>query len=639
MAQQFNFDTQGAMAAGYSPQQIQQYISSRAQQGVNLMPTQTATPQPSQPPQPKGNGALDLLPLIGSVAGSFTPLGPIAGGALGGAAGQGAENLLGGGGNVGDVAKQGLLGGLGGIAGKALGFLGGKALDFLGGGLAKGGDAAIASQYNIGRPVARTTIAAPSQPLTKLADYGITNINDVIPKSESINNIISPVVRQAVGQSNPVDTTGVMDLAKNIAANPAIPQGVDNKFVQFVNKGLQDMHGGPNGSLNPLADPSNVYGFIKNIEGKISDLYAGKSPAMLPSADKALVQGYKLLHDELEQRLFTGTDAAGNVIGKGADSIVANGIFTPEQMTAIQNISPKLAQDVSSVSTVGELRHLLEPFTKGSIAARETEAGSHTGLQNIGGMAKGFGKYIQNPLNLIAMPLSSDTVNAAGGNLMRKAGSAIKNSGGGIGMDALAQTAGQSGVRAPLSLLDAQSQQQNPMQAPDVLGASTQASDINQPTGNTQQENLKKILAYSILSRARTPGDLKTAFDVLYPLANKVLSPQQQEVKANAQSGLRALDVVQNAIQNDPYATVKAKIPGLNAQSPYLAATKEVADVLTRLRTGAALNKQEEQFYSSQLPQPMDSPQTVAYKMSIFRDLFNQMAHSEVSASSLPATQ
>ena len=85
----------------------------------------------------KTSSALDLLPLIGAVGGSFIPgAGTIVGGALG--AGLGTllkQGLKGEDFNAGEVAKETVLSGAGGLAGKGLGFVGGKLLGKLGGGL------------------------------------------------------------------------------------------------------------------------------------------------------------------------------------------------------------------------------------------------------------------------------------------------------------------------------------------------------------------------------------------------------------------------------------------------------------------------------------------------------------------------
>lgn len=85
----------------------------------------------------KSSSLLDLLPLVGAVGGSFIPgAGTIVGGALG--AGLGTllkQGLKGDDFDAGEIAKETVLSGVGGVAGKGLGFIGGKALGKLGGSL------------------------------------------------------------------------------------------------------------------------------------------------------------------------------------------------------------------------------------------------------------------------------------------------------------------------------------------------------------------------------------------------------------------------------------------------------------------------------------------------------------------------
>src|SRR5688572_25783186 len=103
-----------AKAAGLSDAQITQYLAQK-------QASQAPAPQPEQ----KGNGFLDLLPLIGGVAGSFIPgAGTIIGGALGAGAGALAKGIFDDkeGIDVLDVGKEALLSGVGGAAFKGLGY-------------------------------------------------------------------------------------------------------------------------------------------------------------------------------------------------------------------------------------------------------------------------------------------------------------------------------------------------------------------------------------------------------------------------------------------------------------------------------------------------------------------------------------
>jgi hypothetical protein len=121
----------------------------------------------------------------------------------------------------------------------------------------------------------------------------------------------------------------------------------------------------------------------------------------------------------------------------------------------------------------------------------------------------------------------------------------------------------------------------------------------------------------------------------------KPLSAEASKVIANANSGIESLDQLAGMIESGgvPKGTL---LPGrslfgglMGAQAgttSYDTAAKNVADVITRLRTGAALTESEEKFYKSQLPAAFDPPETVAQKMAMFRDLFSSIANRTGSA-------
>ena len=113
------------------------------------------------------------------------------------------------------------------------------------------------------------------------------------------------------------------------------------------------------------------------------------------------------------------------------------------------------------------------------------------------------------------------------------------------------------------------------------------------------------------------------------PLTTGQLGVEAQKLRENAQSGLRALDTLQSELSQGKTSTLfKAALPGRLFARTFETAKKETADVITRLRTGAAINANEEKFYMSQLPNVKDltDPGTIEYKINLLRTLFNSMA-------------
>jgi hypothetical protein len=146
-------------------------------------------------------------------------------------------------------------------------------------------------------------------------------------------------------------------------------------------------------------------------------------------------------------------------------------------------------------------------------------------------------------------------------------------------------------------------------------------------------KDLKSLLTPDVLLGGLLSGDLSSGdFTALQSLGvlNKPPTATQQMAANNAQSGLRALQTAKELISNDSGIIGTSKIPllgGLGKAGTYKTAVKEVADVFTRLRTGAALNNQEIDFYGGQLPQVTDSPETIQYKLNLFGNLFNDVAN------------
>jgi hypothetical protein len=626
------FNTQAAKQAGYSDQEIQQYLASK----------QPA--QPAQQPQKPGGSFLDgILPFIGGVGGSLVgaplgPIGAIGGGAIGSGLGDLVRQLLGGHGvDAGSIGKEAAIGGVGGVAGEALSPLirGGINLATKGAaaGLDKAGSGFLSSQYNVPRTIARAT--KMNDTIEELSKYGIHNINDVTPAADIVtgqNGLLSKGVRTAVSGASRVDTTGIGELAKTIAAHPSIAAGQDKKFVDFVTSGLSAMRRGPKGSIVPDSDPASVFDFIQQLEGHAADLTKGKSPALLSSGDKALAKGYKLMADELKDRLYGGVRADGTKVN-GADNAISAGIFTPEELKQLAEVHPQLAMDVLQAKTVKDLRKIQSHFVKGSQLADETHMADQLGFKNIGEQANGVAKLVpsfQDPLAPLRPILGSDAVNANAGKAFKGAAQGVR----GLPTDNISritaamtgQGAGQ-GVGAASSMPD----KAQAMEGDIIPRPTTAPVQADADPEARKQEILKAIIGQLMFSKAKSVGDLKTALDTVSPsgAAPKPPTDQQKRTSANAQSGLRALDNVESILSSDPNAPLKSKIPLVSGRSPYAAASREINDVLTRLRTGAALNQDEQKFYEKQLPQPFDSPATIAYKLSIFRDLFTQLAGSQ----------
>jgi len=113
----------------------------------------------------------------------------------------------------------------------------------------------------------------------------------------------------------------------------------------------------------------------------------------------------------------------------------------------------------------------------------------------------------------------------------------------------------------------------------------------------------------------------------------KPLSAESTKVLENAKSGSRALDTVEK-LSGSLTTRVLAELPFSPGAGEYESAKNEVLDVLTRLRTGAALTADEEKFYKKQLPTITDNDATRKAKIERFRTLFNSISNQIQPSSS-----
>lgn len=120
--------------------------------------------------------------------------------------------------------------------------------------------------------------------------------------------------------------------------------------------------------------------------------------------------------------------------------------------------------------------------------------------------------------------------------------------------------------------------------------------------------------------------------------SEKPLSAEASKTVGNANSGLTSIGQLESIIAGQGGGVSKATlVPGrdlfgnlgsnLLGTAEFDNASKNLADVITRLRTGAALTDQEEAFYKAQLPQAFDSPEVISQKLATFRDLFSSVAN------------
>jgi hypothetical protein len=160
--------------------------------------------------------------------------------------------------------------------------------------------------------------------------------------------------------------------------------------------------------------------------------------------------------------------------------------------------------------------------------------------------------------------------------------------------------------------------------------------DMSGTDGQAQQSGMQQRELAAILTDIQATGGknidkIQTVFSLLNPQP-KPLNSQQQQQQNNALSGLSDIQNIQNMLAKDPSIAVKDSIPGgsvahrLTGTTDYEAAKQNVVDVISRLRSGAAITEGEAKRYMSLLPQAGDSAQSANTKLSRLAELLNGFA-------------
>jgi hypothetical protein len=128
---------------------------------------------------------------------------------------------------------------------------------------------------------------------------------------------------------------------------------------------------------------------------------------------------------------------------------------------------------------------------------------------------------------------------------------------------------------------------------------------------------------------AMVPGATKADL-----LSGKPPSDAQMRTQTSAISGLQSVQEIEKLLQGGITKTqlassrnpVGAFLAGGKAQT-YRNAARNAADVLARLRTGAAINDQELKLYTDFVPGSADDPGSARQKLSTLKLIFNALAN------------
>src|SRR3990167_9103897 len=356
------YNYKAAKAAGLTDEQIQQYLS---------------TKQGEKQQSKQGGGLVDWLPAIGAIGGSFIPgAGTIAGGALGAGAGALLKQSMVGGGPE-DIVKEAALGGAGGVLGKGIGAIAGKVLPKAATQVA--GQTVAKSATGIGEKFAAKTIASnftiPPKlaPQLQLEDSLGQMIKDGIKIPNSMKGY-QTVANQVTGDS------GAITIAQR-SATKQLKTPINYEQPLTDAQGFVGLKGGLSADekLDTLATLRNYF----NNRGYPAPGHISADDA-LDIANQLDKEGYNLLNKginelspnamlEAKGETFIGVaEDLRNQISKGIDSTGVFAKVQAEAVTALEKLSPQIAQRARQATNMSQLRSVAGPYVRINRAAQST---------------------------------------------------------------------------------------------------------------------------------------------------------------------------------------------------------------------------------------------------------------------------
>lgn len=458
-----------------------------------------------------------------------------------------------------------------------------------------------------------------------------------------------------------------VNIGKTLKAE-GIPLGAPSTRSFAVDKKLADYGSQIDGALT---QSNRALG--KGEAQAIADNYL-RQVEKLPGVDDAIRKEAKNYATNFVKQ---AKDVKGTVgFRRGLDKDEISWVKNPDAATSAKQLAASTLRDTlhSTINTLApslkSLNNSYHGLSKAqSYLVKETGRGGKGGLINrvaesgpIQSLESRAGSAMEKVGGMGSAPQTASAVPK--GLLAKVRGNFTK---GNIAKEAVKQTIGGAALlpATDLALGTDLSNDQQPPQDPNAVDPNTLAPEasIGSPTDMSAmpQDNSGDIQTQldGAIKQALANGDTK-GLDNLLKVADyyssqeqaaqkaaqtakgKPLSAEASKVLSNANSGLKSLDQLEGMLSKGgvPKGTL---IPGRGllggvvgntaGTASYDSAARNISDVITRLRTGAALTDQEAAFYNSQLPQAFDSPETIQQKLGTFRDLFESVANRTGSPS------
>lgn len=461
------------------------------------------------------------------------------------------------------------------------------------------------------------------------------------------NGAISGTMRQILGNSPPVDVGNVLKDTETAIGKEGGQLGQlatrgrspANNILASMRNEFQSTMFGNNGSLTGKADANSVFDTIQNLGSRIRTLGTEGTDG----AERRVLQATK---QSLEDKLYN--DA-------GVNDAVKNFKLAPEDIEAIHKnvqdnggttaLAHHITNSIDGATTGKALRSVQQPFVQMSQladAADKVAAGKGV-ISSVDQAAKGTvnGSSVptrdiyysmQNPAmtpflagDILKSGVVSKTL-AKAEPLVNKSQTPVKN--------AISRLAPVATAQASTTPQSTQQSIQSSVSEPTTDSLSQEYPNSTdsqaQQEGTISQQQLLALVA----ADPKNASTYISLYNATKPPASTGSKPTAQNL-ANAQTGLASLQELSGMIQSNPDVVRNAATPGqsiplvggyvTNATGAggYEDAANNVLDAIARIRTGAAMSKNEQKFYQNLLPKAGDSTDTISTKLSQLKNTFN----------------
>jgi hypothetical protein len=456
---------------------------------------------------------------------------------------------------------------------------------------------------------------------------------------------------------------------------------------------MKRLLGGPKGSLDITAHPSDVLDVMKSFEKRIAQK-SGKGSNYRLATDETTNQAnaLRLVNDELQGRLESGADVKDVLTPDLRNKLVSLHPDNPQWQNYIDNKVMK-AKDIKA------LRSAQAPFVNAKKIIDEADINSMT----FGGRAGNAANGIKDALINAGAKVAKGPVARTAANGLKTASKVASN-----GLPALSlpptvsslptglrigakSQIGEGLVSALMGNQSSKSMSDNGFTTPSSSmtlmppNMSTNTSATNQSMNTTPTDmrlnpqmnsdssatpntnnfmgtsyyengNLSSTSPFDLanveaniqklVQSGATDKDIQNYLGIVSTLQDmkaaqaKVsggtsLNSTQQQQANTALSGLDSLQEIASTLQSNPNAAKEAALPGgsltarLTGTGSYKAATANLVDAIGRLRSGGAISADEQKNFMRFIPSAFDDKDTVAYKLSQLNSIFQRFAYPQ----------